>query len=285
MQDITLILEGGALRSLYTSGALDVLMKYNVEAERVMGVSAGALTGMNYIAKQPKRTAKINIENCNNSRYIGLKALRKEKGIIGYDYLFNDISKDKYPFDYETFKNSKQKFISVVTNCEEGKTEYVEKNDCKGELEEIFKVVQASSSMPLCSKMVKIGNNHYLDGAVSMPIPVEYAIKNGYNNIVVVLTRDRNYRKPEISKRMKALYKHVYGKYPKLVEKLCTMPERYNKIKEELNRLEKEGKIIVIAPEKPVTVSRLEKDKEKLRELYKEGTHDMEKMIDKILAL
>ncbi len=84
---------------------------------------------------------------------------------------------------------------------------------------------------------------------------------------------------------MKALYKHVYGKYPKLVEKLCTMPERYNKIKEELNRLEKEGKIIVIAPEKPVTVSRLEKDKEKLRELYKEGTHDMEKMIDKILAL
>ncbi len=230
MQDITLILEGGALRSLYTSGVLDVLMKYNVEAKRVMGVSAGALTGMNYVSKQPKRTATINIENCDNSRYIGLKALRKEKGLIGYDYLFNDIFKDKDPFDYETFKNSKQKFISVVTNCEEGKTEYVEKSNCKEDKNEIYNVVQASSSMPLCSKMVKIGNNHYLDGAV-------------------------------------------------------TMPERYNKIKEELNRLEKEGKIIVIAPEKPVTVSRLEKDKEKLRELYKEGTHDMEKMIDKILAL
>lgn len=285
MQDLTLILEGGALRSLYTSGVLDVLMKYNIEASCVMGVSAGALTGMNYISKQPKRTAMINIENCDNSRYIGLKALRKEKGLIGYNYLFNDISKDEYPFDFETFKNSDQKFISVVTNCEEGKTEYVEKNDCKGDIKEIFNVVQASSSMPLCSKMVKIGNNHYLDGAVTMPIPVDYAIKNEYKNIVVVLTRDRNYRKPEISKKMKSLYKHVYGKYPKLVEKLCTMPERYNKIKEEINELEKEGKIIVIAPEKPVTVSRLEKDKEKLKELYKEGTEDMEKMINKVLSM
>lgn len=282
MQDITLILEGGALRSLYTSGVLDVLMKYNIEANCVMGVSAGALTGMNYISKQPKRTAKINIENCDNSNYIGLKALRKERGLIGYGYLFNDISKEKYPFDFETFKNSNQKFISVVTNCEEGKTEYVEKQDCK---DDIFKVVQASSSMPLCSKMVKIGNNHYLDGAVTMPIPVDYALKNKYNNIVVVLTRDRNYRKPEISKRMKSLYKHVYGKYPKLVEKLCTMPERYNKIKEEINELEREGKIIVIAPSKPVNVSRLEKDKEKLKALYEEGSRDMEENINKILSI
>ena len=282
MQDITLILEGGALRSLYTSGVLDVLMKYNIEANCVMGVSAGALTGMNYISKQPKRTAKINIENCDNSNYIGLKALRKERGLIGYGYLFNDISKEKYPFDFETFKNSNQKFISVVTNCEEGKTEYVEKQDCK---DDIFKVVQASSSMPLCSKMVKIGNNHYLDGAVTMPIPVDYALKNKYNNIVVVLTMDRNYRKPEISKRMKSLYKHVYGKYPKLVEKLCTMPERYNKIKEEINELEREGKIIVIAPSKPVNVSRLEKDKEKLKALYEEGSRDMEENINKILSI
>lgn len=127
MQDLTLILEGGALRSLYTSGVLDVLMKYKIEANYVVGVSAGALTGMNYVAKQLGRSAKINIENCNNPRYIGMKALRKEKGIIGYDYLFNDLSKNAYPFDYETFKFSKQKFIPVITNCEKGITEYVEK--------------------------------------------------------------------------------------------------------------------------------------------------------------
>lgn len=274
MQELTLILEGGALRSVYTSGVLDVLMKYKIEANYVLGVSAGALTGMNYISKQQRRSKDINIEYCDNPRYIGLKALRKEGGLIGYDYLFNKISKEDNPFNYDTFKESKQKFISVITNCEKGTTEYVEKNECRGD---IFKVVQASSSMPLCSKMVKIGNNHYLDGAITMPIPVDWAIKQGHKNILVVLTRDRNYRKPEISNTMKRVYKRVYHKYPKLVEKLCTMPERYNALKEHINELEKQGRIFVVAPEVPVTVSRLEKDKEKLRKLYEEGRRDMEK--------
>lgn len=277
MQNLSLILEGGALRSLYTSGVLDVLMKYNIEADYVLGVSAGALTGMNYVAKQKERTAKINIEFCDDPRYIGRKALRKEKGLIGYDYLFNKISKEDYPFDFETFKFSNQKFISVISNCEKGIAEYVEKNDC---IDDIFKVVQASSSMPLCSKMVKIGNNHYLDGAVTMPIPVDFAIEKGHKNILVVLTRDREYRKPEISNAMKSVYKRVYRKYPKLVEKLCTMPERYNALKEHINRLEREGRIMVIAPKEPVTVSRLEKDKEKLKNLYEQGKKDMEERID-----
>lgn len=282
MQDLTLILEGGALRSVYTSGVLDVLMKYNIEANYVLGVSAGALTGMNYISKQPKRSAKINIEYCDNPRYIGRKALRIEKGLIGYDYLFNEISKKDYPFDYEAFKLSNQKFISVITNCEKGITEYVEKNDCK---EDIFKVVQASSSMPLCSKMVKIGNNHYLDGAVTMPIPVDWAIEQNHKNILVVLTRDREYRKPEISYTMKKVYKRVYNKYPKLVEKLLTMPERYNKLKEHINDLEKQGRIMVIAPKLPVIVSRLEKNKDKLQDLYKEGIKDAENYISRIIEI
>lgn len=277
MQELTLILEGGALRSQYTSGVLDVLMKYTIEANYVLGVSAGALTGMNYVAKQEGRSAKLNIEYCDNPRYIGIKALRKEKGLIGYDYLFNEISKKEYPFDEEAFKQSKQKFIAVITNCEKGITEYVEKNDCK---EDIYKVVQASSSMPLCSRMVKIGNNHYLDGAVTMPIPVDWALKEGHKNIVVVLTRDRDYRKPEVSNTMKRVYKKVYHKYPKLIEKLCTMSERYNDLKVHINDLEKRGEIMVIAPKVPVTVSRLEKDKEKLQKLYEDGKNDMEERID-----
>ena len=277
MQELTLILEGGALRSVYTSGVLDVLMKYKIEANYILGVSAGALTGMNYVSKQPKRSAEINIEYCDNPRYIGIKALRKEKGFIGYDYLFNEISKKENPFDFETFKMSEQKFISVISNCEKGITEYVEKNDCK---DDIFKVVQASSSMPLFSKTVKIGNNHYLDGAVTMPIPVDWAIERGHKNILVVLTRDREYRKPEVSNAMKRVYKRVYRKYPKLVEKLCTMPERYNNIKVHINDLEKQGRIMVIAPKTPVTVSRLEKDKEKLKKLYEDGKNDMEEKIN-----
>ncbi len=280
MNDLTLVLEGGALRGVYTAGVLDVLMKYNIEANYVLGVSAGALNGMNYISKQPKRSMQINVDYCDNPRYIGYKALRKERGLIGYNYLFNEISTKENPFDLETFKSSKQKFISVVSNCEKGITEYVEKGKCT---DNIYKVVQASSSMPLCSRMVKIGNNHYLDGAVTMPIPVDWAIKEGHKNILVVLTRDREYRKPPVSNTMKKMYKGIYHKYPKLVEKLCTMPDRYNKLKVHINELEKQGRIIVVAPKKPVSVARLEKDKQKLQELYKEGLRDMEENIDRII--
>lgn len=271
-----LVLEGGALRGMYTSGVLDTFLKNNMEFECVAGVSAGALNAMSYISKQPGRSAKINLEYCDDPRYIGRKAFIKNKGIIGYDYLFGDISENKVPFDYKSFENTNQRFIIVTTNCEKAETEYLEKSNCN----DLFKVAQASSSMPLASAMVEINNNHYLDGAVTTSIPVKWALEQGYEKIVVVLTRDKTYRKPMLSNKMKKLYKLAYHKYPKLIEKLNTMPERYNKLQEELIDLEKEGKIFIIRPEKEVTVSRLEKDKEKLENLYKEGIAEAEKNLD-----
>lgn len=271
-----LILEGGALRGMYTSGVLDTFLKNNMEFECVAGVSAGALNAMNYISKQPGRSAKINLEYCDDPRYIGRKAFIKNKGIIGYDYLFGDISENKVPFDYKSFENTDQRFIIVTTNCEKAETEYLEKSNCN----DLFKAAQASSSMPLASAMVEINNNHYLDGAVTTSIPVKWALEQGYEKVVVVLTRDKTYRKPILSNKMKKLYKLAYHKYPKLIEKLNTMPERYNKLQDELIELEKEGKIFIIRPEKEVTVSRLEKDKEKLENLYKEGIAEAEKNLD-----
>jgi predicted patatin/cPLA2 family phospholipase len=271
-----LVLEGGALRGMYTSGVLDTFLKNNMEFECVAGVSAGALNAMSYISKQPGRSAKINLEYCDDPRYIGRKAFIKNKGIIGYDYLFGDISENKVPFDYKAFENTSQRFIIVTTNCEKAETEYLEKSNCN----DLFKAAQASSSMPLASAMVEINNNHYLDGAVTTSIPVKWALEQGYEKVVVVLTRDKTYRKPMLSNKMKKLYKLAYHKYPKLIEKLNTMPERYNKLQEELIDLEKEGKIFIIRPEKEVTVSRLEKDKEKLENLYKEGIAEAEKNLD-----
>lgn len=271
-----LVLEGGALRGMYTSGVLDTFLKNNMEFECVAGVSAGALNAMSYISKQPGRSAKINLEYCDDPRYIGRKAFIKNKGIIGYDYLFGDISENKVPFDYKAFENTNQRFIIVTTNCEKAETEYLEKSNCN----DLFKAAQASSSMPLASAMVEINNNHYLDGAVTTSIPVKWALEQGYEKVVVVLTRDKTYRKPMLSNKMKKLYKLAYHKYPKLIEKLNTMPERYNKLQEELIDLEKEGKIFIIRPEKEVTVSRLEKDKEKLENLYKEGIAEAEKNLD-----
>ena len=271
-----LVLEGGALRGMYTSGVLDTFLKNNMEFECVAGVSAGALNAMSYISKQPGRSAKINLEYCDDPRYIGRKAFIKNKGIIGYDYLFGDISENKVPFDYKSFENTNQRFIIVTTNCEKAETEYLEKSNCN----DLFKAAQASSSMPLASAMVEINNNHYLDGAVTTSIPVKWALEQGYEKVVVVLTRDKTYRKPMLSNKMKKLYKLAYHKYPKLIEKLNTMPERYNKLQDEIIDLEKEGKIFIIRPEKEVTVSRLEKDKEKLENLYKEVIAETEKNLD-----
>ena len=235
-----LVLEGGALRGMYTSGVLDTFLKNNMEFECVAGVSAGALNAMSYISKQP------------------------------------GISENKIPFDYKAFENTNQRFVIVTTNCEKAETEYLERGNCT----ELFKAAQASSSMPLASAMVEINNNHYLDGAVTTSIPVKWALEQGYEKVVVVLTRDKAYRKPMLSNKMKKLYKLAYHKYPKLIEKLNTMPERYNKLQEELIDLEKEGKIFIIRPEKEVTVSRLEKDKRKLENLYKEGIAEAEKKLD-----
>lgn len=271
-----LVLEGGALRGMYTSGVLDTFLKNNMEFECVAGASAGALNAMSYISKQSGRSAKINLEYCDDPRYIGRKAFIKNKGIIGYDYLFGDISENKVPFDYKSFENTNQRFIIVTTNCEKAETEYLEKSNCN----DLFKAAQASSSMPLASAMVEINNNHYLDGAVTTSIPVKWALEQGYEKVVVVLTRDKTYRKPMLSNKMKKLYKLAYHKYPKLIEKLNTMPERYNKLQDEIIDLEKEGKIFIIRPEKEVTVSRLEKDKEKLENLYKEGIAEAEKNLD-----
>ena len=271
-----LVLEGGALRGMYTSGVLYTFLKNNMEFECVAGVSAGALNAMSYISKQPGRSAKINLEYCDDPRYIGRKAFIKNKGIIGYDYLFGDISENKVPFDYKAFENTNQRFVIVTTNCEKAETEYLERGNCN----DLFKAAQASSSMPLASAIVEINNNHYLDGAVTTSIPIKWAIEQGYEKVVVVLTRDRTYRKPMLSNKMKKLYKLAYHKYPKLIEKLNTMPERYNKLQEEIIDLEKEGKIFIIRPEKEVTVSRLEKDKEKLENLYKEGIAEAEKNLD-----
>ena len=273
-----LVLEGGALRGMYTSGVLDTFLKNNIEFEAVAGVSAGALNAMNYISKQIGRSAKINLEFCDDPRYIGRKAFIRNKGIIGYDYLFGDISKNKIPFDYNTFENTKQRYIIVATNCEKAQTEYLEKNNCN----DLFKAVQASSSMPLASAMVEINGNHYLDGAVTTSIPVDWALEQGYDKIVVVLTRDKTYRKPLTSEKMKKLYKLAYHKYPALIEKLNTMPERYNKMQERLLNLEKEGKIFIIRPKTKVNVSRLEKDKTKLDNLYKEGIAETEECLNEL---
>lgn len=275
MKKAILVLEGGAMRSLYTSGVLDVLLDNHIEMECTVGVSAGALTGSNYISKQRGRTANINIEYCNDPKYIGVRAIKSNKGLVGFDYLFGEISKYQVPFDEKTYQESKQKFYIGATNCLTGKTEFFEKG--KGDT---YKILQASSSMPIVSNIVKIDDKPYLDGAIECNIPIEWAKQQGYDKIVIVLTRDKDYRKQELTNNMKKVYSLRYKKYPELVKTICDKPQKYNETVEEINKLEAEGKAFVIRPQKPIEVSRLEKDKDKLKELYHQGLAEMTERLE-----
>lgn len=275
MEKSILVLEGGAMRSLFTSGVLDVLMDNNIDIDCTVGVSAGALVGSNYISNQRGRTAKININHCNDNKYIGVGAIKNNKGLVGFDYLFGGEIAKENPFDEKEFLKSKKRFVTGVTNCETGKTEFYDKNK-----ENTYKLLQASSSMPLVSKIVEINGKPYLDGAIECNVPIEWALEQGYEKIVVVLTRNKEYRKKPVSNKMKKMYNLVYKKYPKLLETMYDRPNKYNETYNKIEKLEKENKIFVFRPENNVDISRLERHQEKLKSLYEEGIEETKNRLD-----
>ena len=272
-----LVLEGGAMRGLYTSGILDVFMDNHIDFDCTVGVSAGALIGSNYISNQKGRTAYININYCKDSNYIGLGAIRNSKGLVGFNYLFGEIGRKQKPFDEKTFYSSNKRFVIGATNCNTGKTEYFEKTE-----KDIYKILQASSSMPLVSKMVEINGQPYMDGAIDCNVPIDWALEQKFEKIVVVLTRDKSYKKQPVTNRVKKLYKTVYKQYPNLVKAIYERPKKYNKTYEKIKNLERDGKIIVFQPKTVVEVSRLERNKAKLEKLYQQGISEAQQRLDEL---
>ena len=277
MEKSVLVLEGGAMRSLFTSGVLDVLMDNNIDIDCTVGVSAGALVGCNYVSNQKGRTANININYCKDTKYIGVKAIKNNKGLVGFDYLFSGEIAKENPFDEKEFLNSNKRFVTGVTNCITGKTEFYEKNK-----ENTYKLLQASSSMPLVSKVVEINGKPYLDGAIECNVPINWALEEGYKKIVVVLTRNKDYRKKPVSSKMKKMYNLVYKKYPNLLETMYDRPNKYNDTYDKIEKLEKENKIFVFRPQNCVDISRLERDQDKLKKLYKEGKNEAQNRLKEL---
>lgn len=280
MKKTALILEGGALRSLFTSGVLDVFMEHDIYFPTVCGVSAGSLCAVSYLSKQIGRNAELNIGYVNDKRYLGLHSLIHDKMIFNFDFMFGELSHTLVPLDYETFYASKQKLVAFTTDVATGESVTFENdNDC-----DILLACRASSSMPMLSKNVEIDGREYVDGGVSASIPYKWALDRGYEKIVIILTRDINYRKKPTSGLMKSLYRKCYKDNPQLVEKMTDAPERYNQYVEEIIELEKSGRIFVIRPEEEVKVSRTEKDTKKLRALYNTGREIGEKQLENMLA-
>lgn len=270
-----LVLEGGSLRCLFTAGVLDVFMEQNLWLPYVIGVSAGSLSGINYVSGQIGRTAKVNLEYVDDKRYLGIRNLLKGKGIFNFDFLFGEITDRLIPLDKETFYHSPIRYLAVATCCEDGTPRYFERDHCK----DIMLAARASSSMPLLARMVEFEGEHLLDGGISMPIAYEKAEEDGYSKRVLILTREHGYRKHQPSNAILTAFEKAYRQYPQLVEKLLTMPQRYNQMQEEIDSLERRGEIFVIRPEFPVGISRVEKDREKLNHLYQEGRRIAKKQL------
>lgn len=262
-----LVLEGGSLRCMFSAGVTDVMMNNGLPFDGVFGVSAGALTGVNFVSGQPGRTARVNLDYVNDKRYLGIRSLLLHKSIFNFDFLFGEISRELLPFDWDAFENSPCEFTAVATNCVTGRPMYCEKSSCS----DIYAAVRASASMPLLAPMVTVEGAPCLDGGVSVSIPYQKALDEGYEKIVVVTTREHGFRKPSVKGAAARAYARHYRKYPELVRALLNVPRRYNRELEQLEALELQGRLLVVRPQKPITISRTEKDREKLQALYDQG--------------
>lgn len=270
---VGLVLEGGAMRGMYTAGVLDVFLDNDINIDAIIGVSAGALFGVNYVSKQRGRAIRYNKKYIRDKRYIGLRSLRKTGNVVNRDFAYYEVPMKLDVFDDELFKKRKIPFYAVVTNVETGLAEYMKIDSVFEQMEEL----RASSAMPFVSKMVLINGKKYLDGGIADSIPYQYLRDLGYDKLIVVLTRDYNYRKKPMNKH---LIKHFYKDYPNLME--C-LNNRHNIYNETVSKLINEDKdIFVIRPSEPIKIKRIEKDVRKLDEVYNLGIKDCSLCIEEI---
>lgn len=277
MEKVGLILEGGGMRGIYTAGVLDFFIDKNIDVDLVIGVSAGGCHAASYLSKQYKRAYHTNIDYINDKEYLSFKNLIKTGSIFGMDLMFNKIPNELYLYDYETFNKSKTKFIVVATNCETGNAEYFELKDMKKDIA----YLQASCSIPMFSNTVNIDGYKLVDGGVADSIPIQYALNQGYKKNIVILTRDKTYRKKKV--KFSTFIRNRYKKYPNLVKSIENRHINYNKSLDLVNSLEQKGSALIIRPKSPVKVSQIDKNIDKLTQLYSDGYNDAKESYNDII--
>lgn len=276
---IGIILEGGAMRSVFSAGVLDFLMEKELHIPNVLAVSAGAYAGMNYVSGQKGRCVKSVVEPLREYCYMGLGTFLKKGTFFDMDYLFDEVPKKKAPFDFQAFQNFKGRFITSTVDCSTGETVYHEqfKNE-----EEFFSVCKAANSLPLIAKISDIDGRPMLDGGVADAIPISRALEEGWQKIIVVFTRDASYRKKERSDFYMAATRLVYRKYPKFLELIKDRAKRYNASIDKVADLEKEGRAFVLRPTH-LTVGNNESNVEKLTAYYNHGYETMREKYEELL--
>ncbi|XMB66213.1 patatin family protein [Mycoplasmatota bacterium zrk1] len=260
-----LVLEGGGFRGMFTAGILDYFLEQKLNFNSVIGVSMGALIGMNYISKQKYRSRDLAINYMFDKNYISFKNLILKGNLVNWDYLFSGKINEDNPFDEKSFHKSSSNFFVNVFNLKTGEVEYHD----TVENDHFIDYIKASASLPVASRKVKIGDEIFFDGGVVDSLAFEKAIEDGYDKTVLILTRTLEYKK----KVQPALwfFRLRYFRYPKLYKKLKVRHDRYNKLVKKAVELEKNGELFIIRPEEELGVGRFEKDVGKLKEIYNIG--------------
>jgi len=274
---VGLVLEGGGMRALFTAGVLDALLDVKkLDIDGIVGVSAGALFGANYVSGQKERAIRYNKKYARDKRYMGLHSWITTGNAVNKEFAFYEIPFKLDVFDQEKFKQSKIDFYVVMTNVENGQAEYVLIEDIFEQME----YLRATSALPFASKIIEINGKKYLDGGISDSIPIDYCQSLGYDKIILILTRPENSYKED---KLNFLYKLVYRKYPNLVERLINMGKDYEVVLKKIKDLETENKIFVIRPPKVLKIGRLEKNEDKIQSVYDIGLNTGKKEIDNLL--
>ena len=262
---VGLVLEGGGMRALFTAGVLDALLDIKeLDIDGIVGVSAGALFGVNYVSGQKERAIRYNKKYARDKRYMGFYSWITTGNAVNEEFAFYEIPFKLDVFDQEKFKQSKIDFYVVMTNVESGKPEYVLIKDVFKQME----YLRATSALPFASKIIEINGKKYLDGGISDSIPIDYCEGLGYDKIILLLTRPKNTHKED---KLNFLYKLVYRKYPNLVKRLINMGKDYEVVLKKIKDLENENKIFVIRPPEVLKIGRLEKNEDKIQNVYDIG--------------
>lgn len=269
-----LVLEGGGMRGVFTCGVLDYLMDNKVSFPYAIGVSAGACNGLSYMSHQRGRGRYSNIDLLAKYKYIGIRPLIKKRGLIDQQLLFHRFPDRILPYNYKAYAENPARFEMVTTDCRTGRACYWEE---KHNEKRIIEIVKASSSLPYACPIIYVDGRPMLDGGIVDSIPLLRAYEQGYDKCVVVLTRNKGYRK---STKKVPVPSFIYKKYPRLRVALRNRNKLYNEQLELVERLEEEGKIIVIRPEKPIVVGRMETSVKKLTDLYNQGYECARKVME-----
>ena len=270
-----LVLEGGGVRGIYTAGVLDAFMEHGLTFDGLIGVSAGAIHGCSYLSGQRGRSLRYYQKYLRDPRFMSWRSFLTTGNMVGVEFCYHELPDKLDIYDHEAFLNNPTPFYAVVTNVDTGEPEYLRIRDMRSEIDSL----RASASLPLVSQLVQINGQKYLDGGCTDAIPVDAFQEMGYTRNVVVLTRPGDYVDPPVDLRLPKL---LYRKYPNFIQALSRRHIRYNHTMGRIEELEKAGEIFVIRPQAILPLGRVERDTEKMEQVYRLGRTDALKAMENL---